>query len=166
MITLKEADIKYESDILDFKDEVLSYANRISGGVALEKAEDISKWLNFEYVPHYGKVKEKVFLAYNEMNQLVGICDLRLEKNAFISNFAGQIGYTVRKSQQGKGYATQMLKWIIQYAYGMGMKEILVTCNEDNIASSCVIEKAGGKLENIVDHPGYPRVRRYWFKKD
>lgn len=43
------------------------------------------------------------------------------------------------------------------------MRNVLVTCNEDNLASARVIEKAGGVFEKIIPHPSYPNVKRYRF---
>ena len=166
MVRLVQADIQYTDMIVDFRKETMSGLKRISGGVGLESADDIQRWLDGEYVPHYGKVEELVFLALNENGRMIGIADLRLESNDFISNFAGQIGYTVRPSERGKGYATEILSEVIRYAEESGMRNILVTCNEDNIASAKVIEKAGGKLEGIIPHPGFPNVRRYRFLTD
>ena len=39
---------------------------------------------------------------------------------------------------------------------------MLITCDDDNLASSKVIEAQGGVLENIVEHPDYGDIRRYW----
>jgi predicted acetyltransferase len=163
MIRLKQADISERDQIIDFRKETVTSVKRISGGVGLESAEDIQKWLDHEYVPHYGKVPEMIFLAFDEFGKMVGIADLRLEQNEFISNFAGQIGYTVRPSERGHGYATEILKEVVKQADALGMRNVLVTCNEDNLASARVIEKAGGVFEKIIPHPSYPNVKRYRF---
>lgn len=163
MIVLEKANIKYLKEIEEFRKETLTVETRISGGVGLEQAKDLAKWLKGEYVPHYGKVKEEIFLAFNEEKAMVGICDIRLEKNDFIEKYAGQIGYTVRPSERRKGYATEILKEAVKKADELGMKNLLVTCNENNTASSKVIENAKGKLESIIPHPGYPNVKRYKF---
>ena len=163
MITLKKTDIKYQKEIEDFRNETLTTDKRISGGVALEEADDIKKWFEREYIPHYGKVNEAIYLAFDENDRMVGIGDIRLGSNDFIDNYAGRIGYTVRPSERKKGYATQILKELVHEADMLGMENLLVTCNENNIASSKVIEKAGGVLENIIPHPGFPNVKRYRF---
>lgn len=163
MITLKKAELQDEQAIMDFRAETLSGMKKISGGVGLERAENVAKWLDGAYVPHYGKVRENIYLAFDKAGRMVGIADLRLEENDFIANFAGQIGYTVRPSERGKGYATEILKAVLKQAEALDMKNVLVTCNEDNAGSARVIEKAGGRLEGIVPHPGFPNVKRYRF---
>ncbi len=152
----------HKKDVMDFRQEFLNAKEKVSGGVGLEQADHYEDWLCRKYVPHYGKVDEIVFLAFNGQNELVGISDIRLGINDFIQNFAGRIGYSVRPSQRGKGYATEILGLTLKQAAGYGLNKVLITCNEPNIASAKVIEKNGGILETIIPHPGFPDVRRYF----
>lgn len=152
---------EHKKAVLDFQKEFLDSGERISGGVGLEKMDSYEKWLQHKYPPHYGQVDEAVFLAVNDENEVVGISDIRLQNNDFILMFAGQIGYSVRPSQRKKGYATEILRLTLKQAALLGFKEILITCNEPNIASSRVIEKNHGILEKIIPHPGFPNVKRY-----
>ena len=48
----------------------------------------------------------------------------------------------------------------------LGMDRVLVTCDDDNIASYRTIEGAGGVLENVVEtgEAGAPAKRRYWIQ--
>ncbi len=147
---------KHKQAVLEFKQE---FEGRISGGVGLEQAIDYSDWLSHKYIPHYGKVDELIFLAF-ENDELVGISDVRLSTNEFILNYAGQIGYSVRPSKRGRGYATKILELTLKEA-SKYFSKVLITCNETNIASSKVIERNSGILQEIVPHPGYPNVKRY-----
>ena len=164
MLKLVQASMDWEKEIMDFRQEFVDDGARISGGVGLEKAESCEAWLAGEYTPHYGKVKEAVFLAIDEEGKMVGISDIRLESNDFIRNFAGQIGYSVRKSQRRKGYATQILALTLQEAKKLGFEKILVTCNCNNAGSIGTIEKNGGVLHEVIPHPGFPDVNSYWFE--
>lgn len=60
----------------------------------------------------------------------------------------GHIGYDVRRSQRGRGHATAMLGAALPVAYELGIDPVLITCDEDNIASRTVIERNGGVLED------------------
>lgn len=45
------------------------------------------------------------------------------------------------------------------------LSRVLITCDDENIASRTVIEKNGGQLENIVENivdRGTVNTRRYW----
>ena len=153
---------------MDFCREFLDRGERISGGVGLESAESYEQWLRKETVPHYGRVKEAVFLAEDETGRLVGISDIRLQSNDFIRNFAGQVGYSVRPSCRGRGYATDILALILQKARKLGFTELLITCNQPNLASARVIEKTGASCRKLfltrvfpmsaVPHLAVPRL--------
>lgn len=161
MLKLVIPEQKHEMAVMEFRKEFLQAKERVSGGVGLEQAENYQDWLDHKCLPHYGLVDEAVFLAFDSDEHLVGISDIRLGTNDFIRNFAGQIGYSVRPSQRRKGYASEILRLTLMKAAEYGFSELLITCNDPNIASAKVIEKNGGILESIIPHPGFPDVRRY-----
>lgn len=161
MLKLVIPEQKHEMAVMEFRKEFLQAKERVSGGVGLEQAENYQDWLDHKCLPHYGLVDEAVFLAFDSDEHLVGISDIRLGTNDFIRNFAGQIGYSVRPSQRKKGYASEILRLTLRKAAEYGFSELLITCNDPNIASAKVIEKNGGILESINPHPGFPDVRRY-----
>ncbi len=59
----------------------------------------------------------------------------------------GHIGYDVRPSARQRGHATAMLAAALPAARGLGIDLVLVTCDDDNVASRKVIEANGGVLE-------------------
>ncbi len=64
----------------------------------------------------------------------------------------GDIGYDVRPSERGHGTATVMLQAMLEFTRVQGYADALITCDEDNIASRRVIEKAGGTyLDTFTD---------------
>jgi predicted acetyltransferase len=44
----------------------------------------------------------------------------------------------------------------------VGVDAVLVTCDDDNIASAIVIERAGGVLDDARVASDGTRTRRYW----
>ena len=80
--------------------------------------------------------------------------------------FGGNIGYGVRISEWGKGLGTTMLAEALKYAGEVvGLERALITCNDNNIASARVIEKNGGRLQDVITNivDGVTRrTRRYW----
>ncbi|ADB33095.1 GCN5-related N-acetyltransferase [Kribbella flavida DSM 17836] len=73
----------------------------------------------------------------------------------------GHIGYSVRPSARGRGLATWALGQILEVAREREMDRVLITCDEDNLASAKAIERNGGVLENIRETWLGP-TRRYW----
>jgi predicted acetyltransferase len=82
--------------------------------------------------------------------KLVGRSDLRHRLNPALEIIGGHIGYDVRPSERRKGFGTLILKLIMEKARKIGLSEVLVTCDTDNIASAKIIEKNGGKLEKQI----------------
>jgi len=77
----------------------------------------------------------------------------------------GIIGYYIRPSQRRKGYGSLILALSLDKAKQLGLKKVLVTCNDDNVASIKIIERNGGKLADKVK-AGFSKVltRRYWIE--
>jgi predicted acetyltransferase len=111
-----------------------------------------------------GHVPETFLIAENEGN-LVGRASIRHELNDFMFRVRGHIGYQVRPSYRRQGFATEILKQSLTFINELGVKEVLVTCDDDNVGSIKVIESQGGILENTV---AFERIlkRRYWITKD
>jgi len=63
-----------------------------------------------------------------------------------------------------QGYATAILRQALQIArQTLGLKRVLVTCDDDNVGSIKTIEKNGGVLDSIITGPDDERpTRRYW----
>ena len=95
---------------------------------------------------------------------LLGTIHLRHSLTPWLENEGGHIGYAVRPSQQGKGYATRMLSMCLEKARAMGLARVLITCDRENKASARVIIKNGGVLENEVASKiaGRAFTLRYW----
>jgi predicted acetyltransferase len=75
---------------------------------------------------------------------------------------AGHIGYDISPSYRNKGYGTEILKLALAEAEKIGIKEVIVTCNIDNIASKKIIEKNNGKfLGTIFDEEENENLNKY-----
>jgi predicted acetyltransferase len=97
---------------------------------------------------------------------IVGRVSVRHRLNPRLERTGGHIGYVVVPEFRRRGYATTMLDMAIQIADAeLGLRRVLVTCDDDNIASRKTIERCGGVLENIVAGPDLeiPK-RRYWIE--
>ncbi len=112
-----------------------------------------------EYSPH------TLYIAINDNNEIVGAIGIRWKQVPRLMTFGGLIGYSIRPSKRGKGYASEMLKLAICKFKDTGIDKILITCKDFNIASKKVIEKNGGIFENTYSNKddGYTYLR-YWIK--
>lgn len=96
-------------------------------------------------------------------DELVGRISIRHELTESLRREGGHIGYDTVPSFRGRGVATEMLRLALPVARTLGLREVLVTCNDTNVASIRVIERNGGVLrETKVLDPRNPAKRYYW----
>ena len=93
---------------------------------------------------------------------VVGRASLRFELNEFLRTLGGHIGYAVRPQFRRRGYATEILRQSVDLLGARGISPVLVTCDDDNLASAKVIEANGGVLESVVPGVADMPKRRYW----
>ena len=101
------------------------------------------------------------WLVDEEKGYFIGEISIRHTLSDALREYGGNIGYGVRYGEWGKGYGTLMLKLALEKAKTLGLERILITCDDDNIASARVMEKNGFEMENIIQHEGI-LIRRYW----
>ncbi len=82
----------------------------------------------------------------------VGSCDLRVGMNEELY-YAGNIGYEIDEDFRGNKYAYYAGVLLLEVAKKQGMKEVLVTCSPENVASRKTIERMGGCFVECVDVP-------------
>ena len=100
-------------------------------------------------------------------NRIVGRSAIRHSLNAVLQRVGGHIGYVVVPEFRRRGYATTILRLSLQIASELGLRRVLLTCDDDNVGSIRTIEKNGGVLENIVTGPDLDKPkRRYWVDLD
>lgn len=108
------------------------------------------------------------YLWLVDNDEFIGEISIRHSLTDSLLRFGGNIGYGVRYSRWNNGFGTIMLSMALDYVNkNMDLNKVLLTCNDENIGSSRVIEKNGGLLQdkilNVID--GLERTtRRYWIE--
>jgi predicted acetyltransferase len=92
-----------------------------------------------------GYVPESIFWLI-EGDKYIGRIGVRHVLTEKLKKFGGTIGYDVRPSERRKGYGTKMLALGLQKAAELGLNEVILTCDVNNVASQKVIEANGGEL--------------------
>lgn len=106
-----------------------------------------------------GWVPAVQLVAFARDGQAVGFLNLRLRLSAYLLEEGGHIGYSIRPSERGKGYAKEALRQGLQVAKEKNIKRALVTCSTENPASRAVILANGGQLEDVRNG-----TERYWIE--
>mgnify|MGYP000221351099 FL=1 len=167
-IILVKPDLSYADEIIKYKEESLAESPIINGSAGLDRFSSIEIWFeelkkrSCENTVPKGLVPSSTYLAVREKdNYIVGMIDIRHYLNEYLTQVGGHIGYGVRKTQRNKGYAKQMLKLALEKCKELKIKKVLITCDEDNIASEKVILSANAKLEDIRNVDGENK-KRFW----
>jgi predicted acetyltransferase len=90
-------------------------------------------------------VPSSTFWLVTDQNRVAGTSRLRHWLVPHLEVEGGHIGYDVRPSERSRGYGTVLLALTLEKARDLGLGEVLVTCDRDNVASVRVIEKNGGR---------------------
>lgn len=104
-----------------------------------------------------GRVKCSYFWITDDAGAWVGFLALRRSLNDFLFEQGGHIGYSIRPGRRREGHASRALRDALGEAAALGIDPVLVTCDEDNVASARTIEVNGGVYED-----SRAGKRRYW----
>lgn len=92
-------------------------------------------------------------ICLHQSDEKVGRCDLRIGFNEELY-YAGNIGYHIYTAYRGHGYAYEATKLLMDVAHKeFDMKELIITCSPDNIASKKTLEKLNGELLETTSVP-------------
>jgi predicted acetyltransferase len=96
-------------------------------------------------------------------NRVMGTSSLRHQLTPALEEFGGHIGYVIRPSERRKGYGTEILRLTLQKAAAIHIPQVIITCDDVNLASARIIEVNGGQLKDIIWNEPLKRfTRRYW----
>ena len=160
MITLRRPVKEYETEAIAFKQEFIDNGETtINGSELFDQMDSYDDWLKSVQdnassdTVNPSWVVTDTYFAFDENDRIIGIIDLRHELNDFLKDF-GNSGYSVRPTERRKGYATQMLKLILERAHQIGMEKIQLSVERSNEASVKTILKNGGKYERSFTFEG------------
>lgn len=164
-LKLVKLENKYKKQLFDMMDEWRATGEKIVP-FAIRKTD----YHNFETYCNNLDANEETsefvpsstyFCLDEERNIFVGAVNIRHYLNERMMLDGGHIGDGVRPSERRKGIATQMIHLALLECKKMGIDNVLMVCDKDNIASAKSIINNGGILENEIVLDGKLQ-QRYW----
>lgn len=159
-----------EKEAIALKQEHFAYNETIINGSALWDQTDVyDDWLT--QVKNNAKpetvqadwVESSTFFAMRKKDgKLVGMLDIRHRLNPFLEKYGGHIGYSVRSTERQKGYASEMLRFALDYLRTMGHKRVMLGCYSDNLPSINTILRCGGVLERELPYLDGKPMQVFW----
>ncbi|MBE5784877.1 MAG: GNAT family N-acetyltransferase [Clostridiales bacterium] len=161
---------EYAVEIAQYRQEFLAAGSSMDGTGPLRKTEDPEEYIKIcaklehrETTPaHYVPATQFIYVRAAD-RKILGFIQVRHYLNDHLLHFGGHIGYSVRPGERRRGYAKAMLKAALPFCRDMGLKKVLITCDENNIASEKTILANGGKYESTVYEPDEKiNLKRFW----
>ena len=135
--------IKYKRKAIKYIKEHNKYNSRINGsGLLYEYINDYEKWLEkLEYernivADNVFVPNETYFLVRENDDKIIGMVNIRHYLNKQLREIGGHIGYSIRPTERRKGYAKIQLYLALLECQRRGIKNVVLSCEKDNIASS------------------------------
>ena len=81
----------------------------------------------------------------------IGQTSIRAELGTtYLMTYGGHLGYSIRPSRRRMGYGERILALALERCTDMGLDQVLITCDSDNLASKKIIERNGGRFESAM----------------
>ena len=150
----------------EYREEFKAFSSPMDGTDLLGVTEDTKEWVEKENGMwrkenlREGYVPSTLLVAKRRQDvRVVGMINIRHTLNDYLLKCGGNIGYSVRPTERGKGYGKKMLSLSLPYLKALGNNRALVTCNVTNEASRRIITSNNGVYENTIDG-----IERYWIE--
>jgi len=94
-----------------------------------------------------GFIPSTLYFLVNKKGRFLGAIHLRHTLDEKLLIHGGHIGYGVRPTERGNGYASVMLSMLLERIKGKGYQSVLVTCDETTLHQRKQSKKTAGCLK-------------------
>ena len=143
--------ISRKEDAIDYIREFLEYGSEINGAGGLHRfLDDYEGWLkkldlDYIQVPDEERVPARTYFLVRESDsRIVGMINIRLALNERLRKYGGNIGYSIRPTERGKGYNNINLYLGLKVCRKYGIERIFMDADLENPASWKTMEAFGG----------------------
>lgn len=112
-----------------------------------------------------GLVPQTTYWAVDEDGRVLACSRLRHGLSPALRREGGHIGYDVRPTERRRGVGTRLLALTLVEAGRRRLSRVLLTCDDDNLASARIILANGGaEIESSVSDRTGKLLRRFWIR--
>lgn len=163
----KEDAINYLQEFINYKSDINGSGglNRLTKGMSYEEwLDDVINSMDDNYAKSIDRVPASTYFTVRESdNKIVGMVNLRHYLDNNLRNIGGHIGYSIRPTERGKGYAKVQLYLALLECKKLGIEEAMVDCVKSNIKSEKTILALGGVFDKqFYDQPHKRVLRNYY----
>ena len=168
---LLRPDIKFKDSFYEAAAELVGFKGSTEGHLTIDELtnegvfyDHVKRKLDFEHNQNLpeGYVNETTFWIIEE-GEYAGRISVRHELTPKLETYGGHIGYIIRPKFRKRGLATKALSEILKYTkHDLRITKVLLTTDQDNIASQKVILANGGVRDTSLD--GQIEKIRFWIK--
>lgn len=125
--------IEFKTEYLDMLEDWKQSGEKLVPWVLSFETRDFSAMIAM--LEGYGKgmglqddqVEHSTYWLVNHEKKVLGAVNIRQRLNDYLSRNGGHIGYGIRPSARGKGYATEILRLALLIAQSLGIEKALIT---------------------------------------
>ena len=150
--------IERKEEALDYLKEHIDYRSDINGSGGLKRLtkgmtyeewlEDVINSMDEEYAKEKNLVPANTYFTIRKSdNKIIGMVNIRHYLDNLLSIVGGHIGYGIRPTERGKGYAKIQLYLALLESSKLGIEKAKVDCVKTNIKSEKTIKALGGVFE-------------------
>ena len=160
---------EYKAQIEEYAQEFYDNGEEhIPGSGGLDRIDSFDEWFKkiqndlFKETASKGRIPATFYLTVRKSDKrIVGNLQIRHYLNEDLLGYGGHIGNAVRPSERKNGYATEQIRLALIKCKELGIDNVLMDCDKENIGSAKSIQNNGGVLENEV-YVGDELIQRYW----
>lgn len=137
-LSLRPIDLEDTKDMFAYSSDIENTYYIYPAHLTLEDTRfSIANYFMSEPLGKYG-------IELKEEGKLIGTIDLRIKP----AQLSAEIGYVLSHDYQGKGYATEAARAILDFAFEvLELEKVSATCNSENIESEALMLRLGMKKE-------------------
>lgn len=148
---LEVPNIDRKEDAIEYINEFYKYNSNINGTGGLQRFLDsYDLWLDklqedYTRTPSEEKVPARTYFLIRENdNKIIGMINIRLALNSKLKKYGGNIGYSIRPTERGKGYNKINLYLALKVCKLYELKKVIMDADKENVASWKTMEALGG----------------------